>query len=495
MARDKRLPVIVGVGFHQEALDDPLECSEPVRSMAEAVRAAAFDAGCGDLPRQADSISVPRGLWQYRNPGRLVAGALGCPSARSVISDLGVLQLTLLGELCRSIAAGEQEVGIVTGGEAQFRELRAMITGRPVADTSDEDAPEPDVHHTSPDPFCSDLEGARGLRSPVEFFAIIESALRHDRGLGIEEHRDELARLYARFSEIAAANPHAWRREPLAAREIRDPAPKNAMIAFPYTKRHCSHWNVNQSVAILVCSEAKAADLGLDRARWIYPVSAGQSRHVVPLAQKRQLHSHPGTVLSGERAFALAGASPADLVAAELYSCFPAAIQCFARDLRLSEECPWTVTGAMPYAGGPFNHASLEGVARMVEILRAGDAASGRARRFGLVSNLSGIFGKQACAIFSNTPSEEGYRFADVTAEVAAVDRPLPLDSDYTGPATVAGYTVGFQNGVPARAIAICDTPDGRRTVVRSEDRALLDAMMREEHCGRVLHVRPGGVF
>jgi hypothetical protein len=33
------------------------------------------------------------------------------------------------------------------------------------------------------------------------------------------------------------------------------------------------------------------------------------------------------------------------LTATELYSCFPAAIQSFARDLRIPASCPWTVTG------------------------------------------------------------------------------------------------------------------------------------------------------
>ena len=33
------------------------------------------------------------------------------------------------------------------------------------------------------------------------------------------------------------------------------------------------------------------------------------------------------------------------------------------------------------------------------------------------------------------------------------------------------------------------DTPGGRRTVVRTEDRALLESMTREEFCGRVVQV------
>lgn len=489
-------PVIVGIGFAQETSEDPTQCAEPYRLMECAVRRAAADAGCEALLAEVESISVPQGMWQYRNPGKLIADVLGCPSARSILSDLGVLQLSLLSDLCRAIAAGEQHVGVLTGGEAKFRDLRAAITGRPVATTEQPDeTPLPDVHHTSSDPWASDLEARAGLASPVELFAIIESALRHAEGLDVERHRDRIAQLYSRFSDVAARNPHAWRRESVSAEAIRNPSPKNALLAFPYTKCHSSQWNVNQAVAVLVCSEARAAQLGLERDEWIFPLAAAQSRHVVPLAQQRLLHTHPGTVLSGERALALAGVSVQDVDAAELYSCFPAAIQSFARDLKLTETCPWTVTGAMPFAGGPYNSFSLEGVARMVEVLRGSEGNRRSELRIGLVSNLSGIFGKQACALFANVPNADGYRYEDVTAAVAACDRPLPLDADYVGPATIVGYTVVCVGGIASHAIAICDTPGGRRTVVRSEDRALFESMTREEFCGREIQVAHGGGF
>jgi len=489
-------PVIVGIGFHQERIDDPTQCAEPYQLMVRAVRNAAGDAGSEDLLKQIESISVPQGMWQYRNPGKLIAEALGCPSAKSVISDLGVLQLTVLSDLCRAIAAGEQQIGVVTGGEAQFRELRSMITQQPVTDTRQpEDTPEPDVHLTSQDPFCSDLEGQRGLHLPAELFAIIESALRHHQRLGLEEHRDKVAQLYSSFSEIAAANPHAWRREPMCAAEIRNATPKNPMLAFPYTKRHCTQWNVNQAVAILVCSTAKAEQLGLRNDGWIYPLAAVESKHVVVLAQQRQLHSHPGTVLCGERALALAAVAHRDLAAAELYSCFPSAIQSFAQDLKLDGIGALTVTGAMPFAGGPFNSFSLEGVARMVEVLRSAELGATSPRRVGLVSNLSGIFGKQGCVVLANQPNDHGYGFEDITRAVAEKDRPVPLTGDYAGPATVVGYTVMFNRDAISHGIAICDTPKGQRTVVRTEDKTLLESMTREEFCGRVIEVLRDGRF
>jgi acetyl-CoA C-acetyltransferase len=489
-----RTPIIIGVGFHQERRDDPTECGEPYELMVQAVRNAASDAGSEALLAQLESISVTQGMWQYRNPGRLIADALGCPAARSIISDLGVLQLTLLSELCRSISAGEQNLGVVTGGEAQFRALRSMITQQRVTETEQpEDTPPPDVHHTSPDPFCSDLEGQRGLHLPVELFAIIESALRYNQGLDVEAHRDRVAELYASFSQIAAANPHAWRREPMHADEIRNATPKNGMLAFPYTKRHCTQWNVNQAVAILVCSAAKAEQLGLPRTGWIYPLAAVESKHVVVLAQQRQLHSHPGTIACGERLRSLGRVSTDELIAAEIYSCFPAAVQSFARDLKVDGVCPLTVTGAMPFAGGPYNHSSLDGVARMVEVLREDGAPA--QRRVGLVANLSGIFGKQGCVLLSNLPTDDGYRYEDVTASVARVDVPVPLNAAYVGPATIVGYTVAYIANSPSHAIAICDTVDGERTVARTDDQALAELMTREEFCGRTVAVGADGQF
>ena len=75
------------------------------------------------------------------------------------------------------------------------------------------------------------------------------------------------------------------------------------------------------------------------------------------------------------------------------------------------------------------------------------------------------------------------------------MDIPLPLDGDYTGPATVVGYTVAFNKDDPSHAFAYCDTPAGARTVVTSFDQALLEQMMREEFVGRTIQVLEDRVF
>ncbi|MBK8288659.1 MAG: hypothetical protein IPK95_08505 [Cellvibrionales bacterium] len=120
----------------------------------------------------------------------------------------------------------------MTGGEAKYRELRAKINGQTVSNTQQgEDTP--DVYHPTPDPFATEVEAAAGIFMPVELFAVIESAIRHSQGLGVDQHRDNIARLYSSFSEIASRNPHAWSQDVVPADEIRNAGGKNAMLAFP----------------------------------------------------------------------------------------------------------------------------------------------------------------------------------------------------------------------------------------------------------------------
>ncbi len=191
-------PVIVGIGSCQIKDEDPLACPEAIQLMLTAIHQAASNTGYAQLPERFESIGVQKGSWKYSNPGKLLAEELGCPSAKSILADLGVLQLMPFFELCDAIQRGQQQVGVVTGGEARFRELRSLITGQQVEETEQgEETPAPDIYHAIPDPFSSELESARGVWSPGEFYAIADSAMRHHRGSSIEKHRDDIAELYS----------------------------------------------------------------------------------------------------------------------------------------------------------------------------------------------------------------------------------------------------------------------------------------------------------
>lgn len=479
-------PVIIGVGFSQEKLEDATQSSEASQLMVNAIADAARDAGQPGLVKQLDSITVLKGMWEYKNPGKLIADQLGCPQAKSKLTDLGNLQLSALFDLCNAIADGKQEIGVVVGGEAKYRELRAKIAGQQISNTvQGDETPAPDEYKDIPDPFATEAEARAGIFLPVELFSVIESAVRASQGLSHEAHRDAIGKLYAQFSETAAKNPRAWVRDVANAADIRNASDKNPMLAYPYTKKFNSQWNVNQAAAILVCSAAKAKALGLNGARWIYPLSGAQSRHVTCLAEKKQLHTMPGAVVSGDRAYALAGITSKEVTAADMYSCFPAPAQIFGRDLKL-DHIPWSVSGSMAFAGGPFNHAAIDSVVRIVDVLREN---SNKGRQIGMVSNLSGIFGKQAVALFSNQPNVSGYCFEDVTAQVAKIDMPMKVNSQYSGPAKVVGYTVSYIKNAPSHAFIYCESAAGERTVAKTADASLLNQFLSEELVGKNITV------
>lgn len=490
-------PVLIGVGFAMNRSLKAQESPEPLDMMELAIRDAsrdAFRSGAmgseGESANQTKSdmllgqlecIAVQQGMWQYPNPAHHLANTLGCRAAETVLSDLGILQLTPLFELCDRISRGEQQLGVVTGGETKFRELRAKIAGEQITNsTQPDDTPAPDQHLVSSDPFASDIETHSQVFMPVQLFALIESALRAHKGLDVESHRDYVAEMYARFSEIAAYNPHAWHQDALQPSAIRNADDKNSMLAFPYTKKHNTQWNVNQSVAIIACSIAKAKELGIDETRWVYPFAAVRSNYVVTLGQQRTLHTHAGTRMIGERLMAITGTQAQNIDYADLYSCFPAAVQSFALDLELEGVCDYSVTGSMAFAGGPYNHAALDGVARMVEVLRDDKE---QFDALGLVSNLSGIFGKTGVMLLGTRP-RMSYQFEDITEAVAAVDGPLDTDLNYVGEATIVGYTVDYFKGVPTRALILADTLEGKRTMASCDDSAVVQAMLSKEFVG-----------
>ena len=112
--------------------------------MTTAVERAGEDAHAPALLAQAGAVFVPRGTWRYRDPGPDRRRARRRQRARSVIAELGVLQLTPFTRACLAIADGDLDVAIVVGGEAKYRDLRGRITGVEPAETVQGDDVAPD---------------------------------------------------------------------------------------------------------------------------------------------------------------------------------------------------------------------------------------------------------------------------------------------------------------------------------------------------------------
>ncbi len=479
-------PILIGVGVASQRCEDPLAAAEPITLMRQAAQRAGADAGNAAWLSQVDSIGVPQGLWAYSNPAKLVAETIGAARSRTTLAQLGVLQHTLIHQAMRDIDSGASQLALVIGAEAKYRSLRAAITGVPSADTPQHDS-EPDQTLRPERELVHPSEQACGLQAAAHYYAIMENALRCAQGQSVAEHRDDIARMWSAFSHLAQHNPDAWQREPAPPEAIRDAQGKNAMIAFPYTKMHNSQWNVDQGAALLLASARWAREHGVDPRVAVWPLSATEANHMTALSERAALHRCAGAALAGGQALALAGLDAAsELDHIDLYSCFPVAVRMQALELGMDPNAPpmpLSVTGGMRFAGGPLNNYVLQATACMAQRLRR---QGGR----GMVSGISGLMTKQGFGVWGAARPEEGFQFADLSAQTARETALREVAPDADGPARIAGCTVVHDNGAPSAAVAICDLADGRRAVAANDDPALMARAMESECIGWPVTIR-----
>ena len=68
----------------------------------------------------------------------------------------------------------------------------------------------------------------------------------------------------------------------------------------------------------------------------------------------------------------------------------------------------------MTFAGGPLNNFVFQATVKMAQLLRS------QPDEVGLVTTVSGMLTKQACALWSAQPGADGWSYSDVTEQVRA---------------------------------------------------------------------------
>ena len=328
MAPDPRTPVVVGVGQVATPADaglGPAERPEPLALMTAALLAAAEDcdgvapggaapAGRALLAR-ADSIRVVASLgWSTPNPARLVAARLGRaegdePAELMVSSIGGNNPQALMHDACLAISRGEREVVLVTGAEAMYaRALARRDPARPWLQWSSQpEGTPPAALFGKEKAGATELEMQRGVVLPVNAYPLFENALRAAHGWTLPEHRARIGGLWSRFSEVAAANPHAWIRQARTPDEIVTPGPTNRMVSFPYPKLCTANMQVDQGAAYIVCSASAARAAGVPEERWVFPLSGADGNDHWFISERPELHRSPAIRLAGAAALEGAG--------------------------------------------------------------------------------------------------------------------------------------------------------------------------------------------
>ena len=262
---------------------------------------------------------------------------------------------------------------------------------------------------------------------------------------------------------MAAADEHAWFREVRTPEEIATPSADNRLVAEPYTKRMAAFLGGAQGAAVVVTSLAVARRLGLDD-RAVYVLGGASLDDVwYPLARPA-LDRSPAIAGAARAALGAARRSIDDVGVLDVYSCFPSAVQLGAEALGLApgDGRPLTVTGGLPYFGGPGNNYSTHAIATLTDRLRSEGGN-------GLVTALGWYATKHAVGVYSAEPPSAPFTPCDTTAEQAAIDAtaleivPGSEVIEGAGALVVASTVYYDREGAVAGAPVFATLDDGRR--------------------------------
>jgi acetyl-CoA C-acetyltransferase len=160
----------------------------------------------------------------------------------------------------------------------------------------------------------------------------------------------------------------------------------------------------------------------------------------------------PSAGLALRRALQRANCNTEDISHFDFYSCFPIAVSNAIDAIGLSADDPrgLTVTGGLPFFGGPGNSYSMHALAEMVTCLRMNPG------KFGLVAANGGLLSKYAVGIYATTPvAYEPYDSADLQEEMSRQIAPH-FEKSPSGEGSLEAYTVADdRDGQPKTATII----------------------------------------
>ena len=495
--RDKtRIPVIVGAGQVTDTTSPPERARSPLQLMQAAALSAGQDRGSDEaLLKSLDSITVIRlfadTMARFISPfGKFVnapwslAQRLGAKQATDLVYPPhgGDSPQVMLTRACERIASGQSQCALIVGAEALRTELAARRAGLELK--WGEEAPFAPDELEGPKIMYSLAEEQHGMRSAIAMYALIGQAVRHGAAQTVDEYRDASAKLFARFASVAKDNPLATRRKGYEAAAIRTETVENPFVGFPYTKLMTSNAFVDQAAAVLVLSEARADQLGIrpDKRVYLHGTAAGHDHWYV--SERAQLERSSAMRLTAQYALAQADKRLDEVAFFDLYSCFPSAVQIACRELGISLEDPrgLTITGGLPYFGGPGNNYVMHAIAEMVQRVRS------RPGSYGLVMANGGLVTKEAAGLYSTARPTGELALNDSAVIQDQIDREttLTLAEQPQGEAVIETYAVLHGKGGPERGLLFGRTlSTGERFVANTpSDPITLARLQTQESLG-----------
>jgi acetyl-CoA C-acetyltransferase len=453
-----RDPVLVGIGEVANKDDDRIV--HPVELLESAARLAFEDAGMTSFDAVGAVFSTPLSVFSEEHGGAMVAERLGLPpGVREQSRYSGAGSQGQLARACAGILDGSLDAALLVGGIADASVRRARLRGEPPP------APPTSVWSQGSDGtegiddlsesmrrrgFRFTPEEGAGAGMPSSYFALVESVIGNDR----------LGDLMAPFTRMAASRPDlAWFPIERTPDEIAVPSASNRMVAEPYTKLMCSFPTVDLAGALVVVSTELADRLGVPASKRVTPLAIALGKEAGSPAERRRPDRSLALGGAVERALAAAGVDVGGIGAFDLYSCFPAAVQLAlaAFGVDVDDPRPFTLTGGLPYFGGPGASYTVHGMAAAVARVRSAGEVVGVVGVGGMVDDFSvGVY------------APEGSTVVEVEPTVHEIEVPVVQSADGAG--RVVASTVLHERSGPVAVPVIAELEDGTRIGVRAAD-------------------------
>ena len=483
---EKNTAVIVGIGdYVDKSKEDGLNLQE---LLAKASSLAIQDSGIKDLNYHIDYVGVVRfsvdfltasnqSNFQYSNFPRTLGNKLDISAKEEVYAPMGGNSpQVLLDDALTKISAGEVDCALLSGGEALQTMIARLKSGLSL-DWLDEPGGNPEMIGNNSIGF-SEHEKLHGMDLPTNVYPLFANALRGQENKTAKTHLKESSELFSEFSKVAANNPLSWFPTYRSSREISEVTPENRMIGFPYTKYLNSIIRVNMSSAFILMSQKKADELSIPISKRIYVHGCSILDDIWNVTERPNFHSSPAINKCVNQTLDKAEISLSDIKYFDLYSCFPSAVQIAKKELNIPQEKKdLTVTGGLPYFGGPGNSYTMFSTTEMVRRLR-NDPKS-----FGLLTANSWFITKHAAVIMSSKPSGPYEKIKNSVEQKKINQKAITnFTENPEGNGKIDTYTVINGRKGPEFALIIGTLENGWRFVANSEkDNFLLEKMMKEE--------------
>lgn len=493
---ESRIPVLVGSGQITQREPDPLKALAPMDLTAAAAREAAKDAGPDARVLEAlDSIVQIRSFsdtsWRfvcpfgkYTNPPKSLANRLGAVNAKRLVYTHpgGNMPQWCVNRMFEMITRGELQAGLIAGGEALATQ-KAAQRAKLELDWSEDPGGKPEEWGVSTRGW-NDMEDRHQMRGAIYAYPLVENAIRGHKGESIDEHMMTMGRLFAGFAKVAASNPLADRRDGYTAEQIATVSDSNPFIGFPYTKLMNSNAFIDQAAAVILMSVAKAKELGIPREKWVFLHGCGDAYDHWFLTDRINHWSSPAMRTVAEETSRMSGKTPAEMDFLDLYSCFPSAVQIACAEMGIPEDDPrgLTVTGGLPYFGGPGNNYVTHSIAEMMNRVRSKPGS------FGMVTANGNYVTKQSAGVYSTEMPEQPFAPVDPKTYQAKIDaaKGPEVAEEAEGEAEIETYAVLHDRSGPSFSIVYGRLGDGRRFISNTApDKDLMLEMEKTDYLGR----------